>query len=148
MRPFRGFSGHLLMWFIYIAPYAWRQRRFLLTIYIALPPKGACGSAGWVSNTIAITAVCRNVTHSANLHAFQLFSRQAKIRSIQKIYPKLVIVFFKFSFSLKDSQLEITPENQQALQQALQQAFQTLHSLCYSSHSEGFTSIYIVELET
>ena len=27
------------------------QRRFLLTIYIALLPKGACGSAGWVSNT-------------------------------------------------------------------------------------------------
>ena len=35
----------------YIAPYAWRQRRFLLTIYMALLPNGSCGSAGWVSNT-------------------------------------------------------------------------------------------------
>ena len=26
-------------------------RCFLLTIYIALLPKGVCGSAGWVSNT-------------------------------------------------------------------------------------------------
>ena len=25
---------------------------FLLTIFVALTPKGACGSAGWVSNTI------------------------------------------------------------------------------------------------
>ena len=37
--------------FIYIAPHSQRQRRFLLTIYVALLPKGAWGSGGWVLNT-------------------------------------------------------------------------------------------------
>ena len=55
-RPFQPFCRFLrvklnLMYFIYVAPYAQRQRRFFKTIYIAFLPKGAYGSAGWVSNT-------------------------------------------------------------------------------------------------
>ena len=34
--------------FIYVAPYAQHQRRLLLAIYIALPPRGAFGIGGWV----------------------------------------------------------------------------------------------------
>ena len=110
------------MWFIYIAPYAWRQRRFLLSIYIALLPKGACGSAGWVSNTTNY-----NCCHYRRMQERNPFGQPACISvvfkagkiSIQKIYSKLVKIFFTFSFSLKDSQLEITSENQQALQEAL-----------------------------
>ena len=50
-----------------------KRQRGLLTIYIALLPKGACGSAGWVSNTPHYDCChyrrMQERDHLANLHA-------------------------------------------------------------------------------
>ena len=72
------------MHFIYVAPHAWRQRRFLLTIYVALLPKGAPGSAGWVSNTTHY-----DCCHYRRMQERNPFGQPARIPFLSFSFPLL-----------------------------------------------------------